>query len=80
MHIIVRHILTGSFIYKKGEIDMEKTIQEQLMMTLRRCGHHLHHNVGRDAEPEKVFACLSEDEQKTLNDLLARCLDSWKTE
>lgn len=53
---------------------------QQTLRALRRCGHHLHHNVARDTPAEEILSCLTENEQTVLRELLTRCLDSWTKE
>lgn len=50
------------------------------LRTLRRCGHHLHHNVDKDTPAEELFSCLSQEEQTALRELLGKCLRSWTKE
>ena len=51
------------------------------IVSLRRCGHFLHHSAGAGAEQKKtnqeLLAALTEDEKKTLTQLLQKCLKDW---
>lgn len=59
---------------------MEQTsVDSQVVVALRKCGHHLHHNANRASgvTDEALLSALTEDEKKTLYDLLEKCLQSW---
>lgn len=47
---------------------------------LRKCGHYLHHSAGKDQgkSNEELLAALSDEEKRTLADILQKCLDSWQ--
>ena len=50
------------------------------IVTLRRCGHFLHHSAGKESGKTKseLLAALNEEEKKTLAVLLEKCLNSWQ--
>ena len=50
------------------------------IITLRRCGHYLHHNAGKDSTKTnaELLSALTDDEKKVLTDLLGKCLNSWQ--
>lgn len=59
--------------------ETEMTLAQQTLRTMRRCGHQLHHNMsGKEVNAEEVLSCLTAQEQKTLLDLLGKCLESWQ--
>lgn len=51
------------------------------IVSLRRCGHFLHHSAGAGTEQKKtnqeLLKALTEDEKKTLTQLLQKCLMDW---
>ncbi|MGM9662628.1 MAG: hypothetical protein ACI3WR_05995 [Oscillospiraceae bacterium] len=51
------------------------------VLSLRRCGHFLHHSAGADKGKTnaELMAALTEEEKKTLAELLQKCLRSWET-
>ena len=51
------------------------------VISLRRCGHFLHHSAGADKGKTnaELMAALTEEEKKTLAGLLQKCLRSWET-
>lgn len=56
----------------------EMSLAQQTLRAMRRCGHHLHHNMSaREINAEDVLSCLSEKEQSSLLDLLIKCLEAW---
>ena len=58
--------------------EQEMTLAQQTLRTMRRCGHQLHHNMsGEEVTAEEVLSCLTAEEQKTLLELLGKCLESW---
>ena len=57
----------------------ELPAEERVLVLLRKCGHYLHHNAGRDADPVALFGGLSEEEKSALELLLKKCLEYWKT-
>ena len=50
------------------------------IVTLRRCGHFLHHSAGKESGKtnSELLAALNEEEKKTLAVLLEKCLNSWQ--
>lgn len=50
--------------------DEPKSINEQVIMDLRKCGHLLHHN--KDLDVNELLSCFSEDELKQLHELLSK--------
>lgn len=59
--------------------ETEMTLAQQTLRAMRRCGHQLHHNMsGKEINPGEVLSCLTEQEQKTLMELLGKCLASWQ--
>jgi len=51
---------------------------ERLIVLLRRCGHFLHHNIGREGDTAPLLSALTDDERATLESLLEKCLNSWQ--
>ncbi len=57
--------------YFNGENQEEaKTIQEQILMDLRKCGHYLHHN--KEAKKEDILKNLTEEELEQLHTFLEK--------
>lgn len=58
--------------YFSGEntTEEEKTIEQQVIGDLRRCGHLLHHN--KDLDTNELLANLNEDELNKLHELLTK--------
>lgn len=52
--------------------------EEKMIVLLRKCGHFLHHNIGRDGDVSPLINALSTEERATLETLLEKCLDSWQ--
>lgn len=52
------------------------------VISLRKCGHFLHHSAGKNQTKTnaELLAVLTEEEKKTLTELLQKCLNSWQTE
>ncbi len=52
---------------------------EAVIHLMRKCGHHLHHNVGHNGADDSgaLLSVLSNDEKRTLIELLKKCVDSW---
>ena len=50
------------------------------IVTLRRCGHFLHHSAGKESGKtnSELLAALNEEEKKTLAVLPEKCLNSWQ--
>lgn len=50
------------------------------VISLRKCGHYLHHSASKDQAKTnaELVAALTDDEKKTLIDLLQKCLKSWQ--
>lgn len=57
-------------------------MEDELLKVLRRCGHHLHHNVGKGTADtaKELFAVLSEEEKQQLLEILNKCLQNWSSE
>lgn len=49
------------------------------VVSLRRCGHFLHHSAGGEKKisNQELMAALTDDEKKTLTELLQKCLNCW---
>lgn len=49
------------------------------VISLRRCGHFLHHSVGKEQNKtnQELLTVLTEDEKKALTDILQKCLNYW---
>ena len=59
--------------------ETEMTLAQQTLRAMRRCGHQLHHNMsGKEVNADEVLSCLTTEEQKSLLDLLGKCLASWQ--
>ncbi len=54
--------------------------EDAAVITLRQCGHFLHHSAGKDSGKENraLMSALTEAEMRQLTALLQKCLDSWK--
>lgn len=52
--------------------------EDRILVLLRKCGHYLHHNVGRDADAAALTGGLSVEEKTTLEALLQKCLERWQ--
>lgn len=53
-----------------------KTLEEQIVSDLRKCGHLLHHN--RDLNVADILSGFSEEELNQFHELLARFYESAK--
>lgn len=55
-------------------------IDDAAIIMLRKCGHFLHHSVGKDSAKtnEELLVKLTDDEKKALVELLQKCLESWQ--
>lgn len=53
------------------------TVDEKIVVLLRRCGHHLHHNVKSDSAVNDLVSFLSESEKEEFIHLLENCLHHW---
>lgn len=55
-------------------------IEDAAVVSLRRCGHFLHHSAGKDQGKTnaELVAVLTDEEKKTLTELLQKCLNSWQ--
>lgn len=53
---------------------------ERVITALRRCGHHLHHHVGKGKEMESIQLPenFTEEEKAELAALLEKCLEGWQ--
>lgn len=53
---------------------------DAVILSLRKCGHFLHHSAGRDQAKTnaELASVLTDEEKKTLTDLLEKCLKSWQ--
>lgn len=51
--------------------------EEKMIALLRKCGHYLHHNVGRNGDVAPLLSALSPEERSTLEALLEKCLNNW---
>lgn len=52
--------------------------EDRTIVLLRKCGHFLHHNVGRDGDTAALLTALSAEEKATLDTLLEKCLENWQ--
>ncbi len=52
--------------------------EERMIVLLRKCGHFLHHNVGRDGDAAALADALTAEEKATLETLLEKCLAKWQ--
>lgn len=57
------------------------TVDDAAVVSLRRCGHYLHHSAGKDQNKtnSELLSALTDDEKKRLTELLQKCLNSWQT-
>lgn len=51
---------------------------ENMIMLLRKCGHFLHHSVGRDQDITPMLNALTPEERSILEILLKKCLNQWQ--
>lgn len=57
--------------YFNNDISKEpKTLNEQIIIDLRKCGHLLHHN--KDLDTNKILANFSKEELNKLHELLSK--------
>lgn len=58
----------------------EMNTDDAAVISLRRCGHFLHHSAGGDSAKTnaELLASLTDEEKKTLTALLQKCLKSWQ--
>ena len=54
--------------------------EERMIVLLRKCGHFLHHSVGRDSNVTALVNALSAEERATLEALLEKCLEKWQNQ
>ncbi len=59
---------------KQDVNSVPKTLNEQVIMDLRKCGHMLHHN--RDLNANNILNSFSEDELNKLHELLSKFYNS----
>lgn len=54
-------------------------VEDAIIMLMRKCGHHLHHNVGpgKKVSSKELLSALSEEEMKELVKLLEKCIQNW---
>lgn len=65
-----------------ANLDITKmNADEAAVFSIRKCGHFLHHSAGKDSTKtnEELMAALTEEEKKTLTELLQKCLASWNS-
>lgn len=55
------------------------TTEERILVHLRRCGHHLHHNAGHDTDAAALFDMLTAEEKASLEVILQKCLQRWQS-
>lgn len=55
-------------------------VDDAAVVSLRRCGHYLHHIVGKEQNKtnSELLAALTDNEKKRLTELLQKCLESWQ--
>lgn len=54
--------------------------EDHVIILLRRCGHHLHHNVGHGSNSASLENVLTPEEKSTLESLLQKCLEHWQNQ
>ena len=56
------------------------SLDDAALVTLRKCGHFLHHSAGKDSDrtSEELLSVLTDDEKRTLIDILEKCLNTWQ--
>lgn len=72
-HCNVNNLSCGRGIehfYKSKEISEPKTLNEQIIIDLRKCGHLLHHN--KDLNMNEVLSNFSLEELNDLHELLSK--------
>lgn len=52
--------------------------EDKVIVLLRKCGHFLHHNVGRDGDTASLLEGLPPQEREELARLLEKCLENWQ--
>ena len=52
---------------------------EKAVVLLRKCGHFLHHSIGRGGDASHLMDALTETEKAELESLLEKCLNSWQS-
>lgn len=55
------------------------TIEERILVLLRKCGHHLHHNAGHDTNAAALVDVLTAEEKNSLETILQKCLQHWQS-
>lgn len=63
----------GAEYFNRDNDSNIKTLDEQVIMELRKCGHLLHHN--KELNPEKLLSVFSEQELNQLHSLLSKIHD-----
>lgn len=55
-------------------------LDDAAVISLRQCGHFLHHSVGKGQENtnSELMSVLTEEEKKVMVDLLQKCLKHWE--
>lgn len=52
--------------------------EERLLVLLRGCGHHLHHNAEHDTNADALVGMLTAEEKASLEAILQKCLQHWQ--
>ena len=55
-----------------------KTIEDEVIVLLHRCGHFLHHSAEQASDHKALLSILSEEEKRSLAAVLKKCLQSWE--
>lgn len=58
------------FNLEEKEIQEPKTLNEQVIADIRKCGHILHHN--RDINVDETLSSFTEEELKEMHELLSK--------
>lgn len=66
----------GTASVEPSQMTTEMTTEDRVLQLLRKCGHYLHHNAGRDADSAALLSALSDEEKESLAALLSRCVQS----
>lgn len=77
-HCDVNNLSCGRGIehFNKSIEDKPKSLDEQVIMDLRKCGHLLHHN--KDLNTNEVLSIFSEEELNKLHELLFKLYSNIK--
>lgn len=58
------------YFSNQGDNTSSSSLDEQIIMDLRRCGHLLHHN--RDLNTDELLSNITKEEKEKLHELLSK--------